>query len=214
MKNNKYLLIGFGCALLLALALYLLPTSHPSTSTADQESDVSAASEASGSVSYLLTTADSIRDLLSNQEDPVARENMGKTAISIYEQVLKQEPNNLDAKAGLGFCTAIATPQPMNGIMMLRDVVKADPNHENGQLFLGLLSLQSGQLDKAIDRFEKVLVLDSQNFNVLLILGRTYAETGNTKKALETFKLLKEKTQDAGLNQEADAWIKKLESAS
>lgn len=214
MKINKYLLIGFSAAMLLALALFLLPTNPPTNREAVQEEGISPKSETSGSASYLLNTADSIRDLLSGLEDAAARESMGKTAISIYEQVLKQEPNNLDAKAGLGFCTAIATPQPMNGIMMLRDVVKADPNHENGQLFLGLLSLQSGQLDKAIDRFEKVLVLDSQNFNVLLLLGRTYAETGNTKKALETFRLLKEKTQDAGLNQEADAWISKLESAS
>jgi cytochrome c-type biogenesis protein CcmH/NrfG len=102
----------------------------------------------------------------------------------------------------------------MNGIMMLREVVKTDPNHENGQLFLGLLSLQSGQLEKAVERFEKVLVLDSQNFNVLLLLGRTYADMGNRTKALETFKLLKEKTNDGSLNKEADAWIAKLESAS
>jgi cytochrome c-type biogenesis protein CcmH/NrfG len=213
MNSTKLLLSAFGAALLLTLALYFLPTHEPDAKKPEQTA-AEASPMASGSVAFLLNTADSIRDLLSGQQDAAARESMGKTAIAVYNQVLQQDPSNLDAKAGMGFCLAEASPQPMSGIMMLREVVKTDPNHENGQLFLGLLSLQSGQLDKAIDRFEKVIVLDSENNNVLLLLGRTYAETGNRKKALEIFMRLKEKSTEPSIKQEAESWIAKLQSAS
>ena len=209
---NKILVYCFALAAGLVAILYFLPTKQKETS-ADPEATEASTSTASNQA-FLLNRADSLRELLSQIGDAASREAMGKTAISIYEQILKEEPGNLDAKAGMGFCLALATPQPMSGIMMLREVVKTDPNHENGQLFLGLLSLQSGQLDKAIERFQKVLVLDSQNNNVLLLLGRTYAENGNPKKAVETFQLLKSQTKDAAMIQEADEWIAKLESAS
>ncbi|MBK7682250.1 MAG: tetratricopeptide repeat protein [Bacteroidetes bacterium] len=83
-------------------------------------------------------------------------------AITNYQKVLELNPNNLNAKTDLGACYADGTSEPMKGIMLLRDVVAADPNHEMAQYNLGMLSVKSGQLDKAIERFQKVPEINPQ----------------------------------------------------
>lgn len=52
---------------------------------------------------------------------------------------------------------------PMEGIMRIRALVEADSTYEEAHLWLGALSLQSGQRDKATERFELVIRLNPQN---------------------------------------------------
>lgn len=46
---------------------------------------------------------------------------------------------------------------PMEGIMMLREILAKDSTNVEALLYMGLFSVQSGQLDKAKERFESVL---------------------------------------------------------
>ena len=46
--------------------------------------------------------------------------------------------------------------QPMRGIMMLREVLDQESSNKPALLALGLFSIQSGQLDKAADRFTSI----------------------------------------------------------
>ena len=50
--------------------------------------------------------------------------------------------------------------EPMKGIMMLKDLIENEPKNVKAHLVLGMFSIQSGQFEKAIDRFEKVLAID------------------------------------------------------
>src|SRR4051812_5466831 len=84
--------------------------------------------------------------------DSVVRKQFTDKAVMAYQNVLKINPDNLDAKTDLALCYAEG-PAPMQGIMLLREVVAKNPNHEMAQYNLGILSVKSGQYDKAVIRF-------------------------------------------------------------
>lgn len=52
---------------------------------------------------------------------------------------------------------------PMQAIFTLREVVEEDPNHLEAQYQLGRFAMMSGQIDKAVPRFEIVLDLQPEN---------------------------------------------------
>jgi hypothetical protein len=56
------------------------------------------------------------------------------------------------------------------GIMKLRAVTERDSNHEAAIYQLGLMSIESGQTEKAVKRFEKLLLLHPENQEYKTIL--------------------------------------------
>jgi len=78
-------------------------------------------------------------------------------------------------------------PNPMQGIMMLREIVAKDTNNVEAHYWLGVFAVQSGQYDKAIPRFERVLRLEPDYINAYMDLGAVYKELGEKEKALTLF---------------------------
>lgn len=74
---------------------------------------------------------------------------------------------------------------PMAGIQMLREVIVEDPNHLAAHYFLGEFSVMSGQYDKAIERFQTVMEIDSLNLPGLRYLCIAYSENKQPELALE-----------------------------
>jgi tetratricopeptide (TPR) repeat protein len=142
--------------------------------------------------------------------DSTVRAMMVQKAISSYEKVLKFNPENLDAKTDLGVCYAEGTNEPMRGIMLLREVVTKNPQHENAQFNLGLLSMKSGQYDKAAERFEKVLAINPQRKELYLMAGRAYMMAGKNDKARESFEKLKKESSDPALAEQATNYINQI----
>jgi len=97
-------------------------------------------------------------------------------AMEAYNKVLEINPKNLNAKTDLGILYAEASPEPMKGITLLREVVAEDPLHENAQMNLGFLSMKSGQYDKAIERFNQVLKINSSRIHARLHWRGLFAE--------------------------------------
>lgn len=118
--------------------------------------------------------------------DTGVRGMMVDKAILNYEKVLEINPGNLNAKTDLGACYAEGTNEPMKGIMLLREVINANPKHEMAQYNLGMLSVKSGQLDKAIERFNTVLEINPARNEVNFYLGQVYIQKGDTAKAIST----------------------------
>ncbi len=129
-------------------------------------------------------------------QDSGLREMMVQKAISNYQKVLELNPNNLDAKTDLGACYAEGTGEPMKGIMLLREVIAANPNHEMAQYNLGMLSVKSGQLDKAIVRFQKVLEINPKRSDMYLFLGQIYLQMGDTTNAISNYQTFTKKSDD------------------
>lgn len=78
---------------------------------------------------------------------------IGKSRLA-FEKALSIEPENIDNKINLAL-TYVEVPledNPMKGILMLRDVNQSHPDNVPVIMQLARLSLQTGQLDKAVDR--------------------------------------------------------------
>lgn len=73
---------------------------------------------------------------------------------------------------------------PMENIMRIRALVEADSTFEEAHLWLGAFSLQSGQIDKAISRFETVKRLNPENPEPYWQLGMLALEEEEYRKAI------------------------------
>ena len=134
-------------------------------------------------------------------------------AIASYSKVVELNPKNLNARTDLGVLYAEASPEPMKGIMMLREVVAEDPKHENANLNLGFLSMKSGQFEKAVERFKKVLEINPARIDMHVYIGEAYLRLGNKEKAIENFEIFKNLSNDQGMIKEVDAYIESIKKS-
>lgn len=133
----------------------------------------------------------------------------GAKARTMYEQVLKNNPSQLDAKTNVAM-TYIATSNPMQGITLLREVIAADPKNEKALFNLGILSIQSNQYDRAVERFRNLISVNPQHVEGTFYLAVALAETGQAEEAKALFNKVKGMSEDPALAASADEYLAKL----
>ncbi len=116
--------------------------------------------------------------------DATRANGYGEQARKFYEQLLIQNPKLYIAKANMAM-TFVATPTPMKGITLLREIVAEEPENQLALFNLGLLAIQSGQHDKAVARFETLLKVNPNHIEAKLYLAESLLNTQNTPKAKE-----------------------------
>lgn len=79
--------------------------------------------------------------------------------------------------------TWVNTPSPMKGILKLRELANEYPENVFIAYQMGLLSFQSGQFEKATERFRKVLELEKENVNAMFYLSSSLFQTGKKAEA-------------------------------
>lgn len=131
-------------------------------------------------------------------------------AIECYEKVLQLEPNNTEAKINLASCYVEGTADPMKGIAMLKEVEKTDSNNVNLQLNFAFFSEKSGQWDKAIARFEKVLQIQPDFIEAYLHLADAYEQKGDKANAIKSLEKYKNLVDDVTIKTEVQDYINKL----
>ncbi|MBL6447482.1 tetratricopeptide repeat protein [Fulvivirga sp. 29W222] len=161
-------------------------------------------------VENLQRAGDTYYEAFSFAMDAGKRAEMGKKAREYYEKVLKESPNRLDIKNNLAM-TYLSTSNPMQGIMMLRDILKQDPENEKALFNMGALSMQSNQYDKAIERYSKLVELYPENTQARFFLGVSYMETGQKDKAKEQFIKVKELDDDPQVQATVDSYLEEIE---
>ena len=77
---------------------------------------------------------------------------------------------------------------PMEAIFALREVVEADSTHRDAQFYLGQFSIMSGQWNKAIDRFNKVLKIYPSDAYAMESLAIARFQKGDKNGAVEDLK--------------------------
>jgi hypothetical protein len=133
-------------------------------------------------------------------------------AMRSFKKGLKLEPNNTDAQIMLASCFVEGTNQPMEGISLLKEVEKKDSNNVKLQMSFAFFSVKSGQLDKAITRFNKVLQVDSNYIEAYLHLADAYEQLGETDKTIKALEKYSSKTNDPAEKVEIDKYIQQLKS--
>jgi tetratricopeptide (TPR) repeat protein len=97
--------------------------------------------------------------------------------------------NILDTKVGSAVkMIESGEGNPMEAIFALREVVEVDSNHRDAQFYLGQFSIMSGQWNKAIDRFKKVLRINSSDEYAIESLAIARFQKGEKNGAVEDLK--------------------------
>ncbi|WP_266203179.1 tetratricopeptide repeat protein [Pontibacter kalidii] len=135
---------------------------------------------------------------------------LGAKARSMYEQVLKNNPSDHDAKTNVAM-TYIATSNPMQGITMLREVLASAPNNQKALFNLGILSIQSNQYDKAVGHFRKLVSVNPQHVEGTFYLAVALAETEQNEEAKALFNKVKSMSNDPALNTSVDEYLARLQ---
>lgn len=130
---------------------------------------------------------------LRQQTNPALKNWMGKEAKELFEKALQINPANDSSKVGLGSCYLFGniSENPMQGIQLIREVAERDSTNMYAQLMLGLGGIESGQLDKAIERLKKVAIKQPENLEVLLTLAETYERKGDKENAIKWYEASK-----------------------
>jgi len=73
-----------------------------------------------------------------------------------------------------------------------------------------MLSIQSGQYDKAVERLEELIELYPNNTQGQLLLGIAYMNTGEKAKAKAQFEKVKQMEKDPAVQATVDSYLKDL----
>lgn len=77
------------------------------------------------------------------------------------------------------------TLPPMQAVLSIRDISERFPENVKANFTLGLMSMQTSQFEKAVDRFEKVLAQDASNSDAIFALASARKALGDTAAAIE-----------------------------
>lgn len=130
-------------------------------------------------------------------------------AQAYFKRVLQVESGNLEVKSKLAM-TYMTSTNPMEGITLLREVLTADPRNESALFNMGMLSIQSGQYDRAIERLTQLKEVNPAHIQGQLLLGVAYSNTGNKRLAQEQFEKVKKLSTDPAVQATADSYLKDL----
>ena len=103
-------------------------------------------------------------------------------------------------------------PAPMQGILVLIELADAEEPNVRANYVLGKFGIQSGQMDKAIDRFKKVLELDPNLGNAYFYLAQCYEALGRKEEALQTYKTYLPLAVDTVVSNSVETFINRLEA--
>lgn len=156
-----------------------------------------------------LKAADKFTDAYQQSIDTLIQPALVQKAINSYQQADKLKPNTLEVKTGLGIAYVSGTPNPMQGIQLLLEVVKKDPENLKANLNLGLFSMKSGQFDKAVDRF-KTVISKEPSAEAWFYLASSYENMGLKTEAIGAYLKTKEIAADPNMSQFVDRKVNEL----
>jgi len=169
-----------------------------------------------------LNAGSRFNDAFKATQDTALRPAYVANAIEALKHATALKPADLDAKSNLGIAyvnqtaLGVADPDggsPMQGIMLLRDVVAKDPSNMKANMSLGLFGMQSGQFDKAVERFKNVIA-SNKNAGVepYFYLAECYKQLGQKQEAIAAYQKCKDMIDDPAVRQKLDDYIKELKN--
>jgi outer membrane protein len=141
---------------------------------------------------------------------PEKQELMAEKARAWLGKVLEADPKNLEIKSKMAM-TYMSSKAPMQGISMMREVLAEDPENEFALFNMGMLSIQSGQYDKAIEYMDRLVLVNPDHVQGQLLLGVAWMNKGNKEKARMQFEKVKQLDKDPAVQSTADSYLKDLE---
>jgi tetratricopeptide (TPR) repeat protein len=146
------------------------------------------------------------------QDDEGLKKWMANESKQLFEKALVLDPDDDSLKVGLGSCYIFGNiaDNPMQGIMMIREVAEKDPSNMYAQYMLGVGGLISGQLDRAIDRLSLVAGKQPDNIEVKLMLAEAYERKGDKPNAVKWYESVRSQISNPEIVTEIDKRIQAL----
>jgi len=130
--------------------------------------------------------------------------NRLRDAVAQAEDMLKQNPNNLDARRMLGriYTRMVGDSQPgrvpeeylRKAIEQYEKITVADPKDAESWVMLGRLYRASNKSPESEKAFNQALKADPDNEDALTGIAMLYADLGDTKAAIEKLKAVTDKS--------------------
>jgi len=152
------------------------------------------------SAENLLRAGDRYYEAYGFAVDDQKAKDLGTKTREYYQKAIELNPGLLAAKANMAM-TYVNTENPMQGILMLREVLDTDPTNELALFNLGILSMRSNQYSKAADRFKQILTNNPANTKAKFYLGLTLVELGNKEEARKILAQVKKEEKDPVIQQ-------------
>jgi len=149
---------------------------------------------------------------LMGERDPVMKKWKALQAKDLFERSLKINDKNDSSLVGLGACYLFGgiADNPMEGVLKVRQVADKDSTNVFAQLVLGQGSVITGQYDKAIDRFERVVRLDPDNLEAVMRLSEIYERQNDPQKAIFWYRKALPMVSNPVISEEIENRIKEL----
>lgn len=143
-------------------------------------------------------------------QDSLRRDFLMAEAIHCFDKILEKEPKNRQATLYKGLALADKRETMMLSIPLLLSVVREDSTNILAQYTLGMLAIESGQYDKALNRFEKLISLQPSNAEYHFQAARSHELMGNKEQALEYYTKSLELTQNPAIQEQLKEIINQL----
>jgi Flp pilus assembly protein TadD len=101
---------------------------------------------------------------------------------------------------------------PMEGILALRDLADKYPEAPEPQFYLGIFSIQTGQYEKAVERFRRVVELQPGNWEAWKLLGDVSLELGDDATAIEAWEAYLDLNPEAEDRSEVEQILNELKN--
>jgi tetratricopeptide (TPR) repeat protein len=135
-------------------------------------------------------------------QDTLTRDFLMAESIAALDEVLKADPEHTNAQLYKGLALVDKRENIMQGVPLLLSVVKKEPDNLPANYTLALLATESGQFDKALLRFEKLISLQPSNVEYLYQAGNSALLSGENEKAVSYFNRCLELSKDESLRKE------------
>ena len=106
-------------------------------------------------------------------------------AIAAFESAISLEPEAIEHRVNQALCY-IETPdsaQPMKGVQMLAALATKYPGSALPPYHLARLALRTGQIERAEERIEQAITLDSTNVRIACLAGDIYKAANKSEEA-------------------------------
>jgi tetratricopeptide (TPR) repeat protein len=141
--------------------------------------------------------------------DSPERGKWNENARTYYNKAIDLDNKNYDARCKLAM-TYVGGENPMQGIGILKAVLKDDPKNETAIYQLGVLSLQSSQYEKALDRFKELVKVNPSNANAHYYMGVAYDNLGKNEEAIKALEKAKELETDKAFRAAVEDYLEEL----
>lgn len=149
-------------------------------------------------------------ELMEHEADRPTQMWEASESISCAERALALNPNNEEARLAMASAYIQGSSEPMKGVQMALSMTRENPTNVPANMLLGRMSIQSGQFEKAVKRFETVLQQEPENKEALYFLAQAYEGTGNKQKAIEMLEKCKKVVNNPEFSKDIDQYINSL----